>query len=179
MKRIVIIGSGGAGKSTLARQMGDILGVEVIHLDGLYWKPGWVNTPSDQWRTIVEGLLARESWVMDGNYSGTLDIRIPAADTIVYLDFATAVCVWRIFRRLIQYRHRQRPDMPPDCPEKVGWDFFLWVTCFRRQRRSKILRLIDEHSDGKRVVILRTPREAQQFLDELRAQRNIAARQAV
>jgi adenylate kinase family enzyme len=84
MKRIAIIGSCGAGKSTLARQMGTILGLEVIHLDSFFWKPGWVETPRVEWRSTVENLVKRETWIIDGNYGSTFDIRLEAADTIVF-----------------------------------------------------------------------------------------------
>lgn len=176
MKRIAIIGCGGGGKSTLARELGEILGIEVIHLDRLYWKPGWVMTPSDEWQAVVQGLIEGDSWVMDGNYSGTLDVRLPAADTIVYMDLPRRICVWRIFKRLFQYRRKQRPDMPPDCPEKIDWEFFLWVWHFRRQRKAKIMGLIEEHSEGKQVFMLRTPREVRRFVDRLRRAHTVATR---
>lgn len=169
MRRIVIIGSGGAGKSTLARELGEILDIEVIHLDRLYWNPGWVTTPHDEWQSVVEDLLRRDSWVMDGDYSGTLDIRIPAADTVIYMDLPRWISVWRIFKRWFQYRGRQRSDLSPGCLEKMDWEFFLWVWHFRRQRRGKILGLIERHGEGKKVFILRTPHEVERFLETARA----------
>ncbi|MHC0064340.1 hypothetical protein ACWATR_15805 [Nostoc sp. UIC 10890] len=87
MKKILIIGSGGAGKSTLARELGTILGLEVIHLDVWYWNPGWVETPKTKWQSIIQDLTLRESWIMDGNYSGTLDIRLSVADTVFFVKF--------------------------------------------------------------------------------------------
>src|SRR6266436_5243884 len=101
MKRVLIIGSGGAGKSTFARRLNNILNLGLIHLDTLYWNPGWVETPKPEWRAIVEGLLGKDSWIIDGNYSGTLDIRIAACDTIIFLDIGRATCAWRILKRLL------------------------------------------------------------------------------
>ncbi len=83
MRRVLVIGSGGAGKSTFARRLGDILQIDVIHLDTFYWRPGWVETPKPEWREIVLGLVQRESWIMDGNFSGTLEQRLEACDTVI------------------------------------------------------------------------------------------------
>lgn len=85
MRKVLVIGSGGAGKTTFAKRLSKILNIEVIHLDALYWNPGWVETPELEWRKIVEGLIVRDSWIMDGNYSGTLDLRIKACDTVIIL----------------------------------------------------------------------------------------------
>ena len=70
MTKIAIIGSGGSGKSVLARQLGDVLNIEVIHLDAVHWRPGWVEPPDDEWRETVESLVTGESWIIDGNYGG-------------------------------------------------------------------------------------------------------------
>src|SRR3982751_1716212 len=99
MKKILVIGSGGAGKSTFAQRLGAILKLEVIHLDSLYWSSGWVEMPKDEWRTMVDELLKKDSWIMDGNYGGTLDIRLEAADTVVFLDISRLICLWRILKR--------------------------------------------------------------------------------
>lgn len=71
MRRVLVIGCGGAGKSTLARQLGEATGLPVIHLDAHYWRPGWVETPKETWRAAVDELIAADAWIMDGNYSGT------------------------------------------------------------------------------------------------------------
>ncbi len=82
MKRIAIIGPGGAGKSTLARQIGAKTGLPVIHLDAHYWHEGWVETPKEEWAQAVRELAEGEAWVMDGNYGGTMEIRLPAAPAL-------------------------------------------------------------------------------------------------
>jgi adenylate kinase family enzyme len=84
MKRILILRSGGAGKSTLARSLGKSLNIEVIHLDRFYWHPDWVETPKVQWKQVVRDLLTRETWIMDSNYSSTLDMRLEVADTVIF-----------------------------------------------------------------------------------------------
>lgn len=164
MKRVLVIGSGGAGKSTFARRLGGRLGLEVIHLDVHYWKPGWVAPPEEEWRATVEELLRRDGWVMDGNYSGTLGARLAACDTVVFLDLPRAVCLWRVLKRLARYYHRWRPDMAEGCRESFDLEFIRWVWGYPRSSRPKVVRLLAEHGREKRVVRLRSSREAEEFL---------------
>jgi adenylate kinase family enzyme len=119
VKKILIIGSGGAGKSTLACELGTILGLEVIHLDAWYWNPGWVETPKAEWQNIIQDLTLRESWIMDGNYGGTLDVRLSVADTVIFLDFPRLLCLSRVIKRRFIYAGQSRPDMASDCPERL------------------------------------------------------------
>ena len=111
MKKVLVIGSGGAGKSTFATRLGELLGIEVIHLDQFYWRPGWVETPKSEWLETVERLVRKDSWIIDGNYSGSLEIRLAACDTVIFLDIARSVCVWRLLKRVVRYRKKNRQDM--------------------------------------------------------------------
>jgi adenylate kinase family enzyme len=86
MKKIILIGSGGSGKSTLARKLGDKLEIDVYHLDALFWKPNWEGAPKDEQRKVQNDLVKKEEWIIDGNYGGTMDIRLNAADTVIFLD---------------------------------------------------------------------------------------------
>jgi adenylate kinase family enzyme len=164
VKRVLVIGSGGAGKSTLARRLGERLSLEVIHLDAYHWRPGWVEPPKEEWNATVEELLRREAWVMDGNYSGTLDARLVACDTVVFLDLPRAVCLWRVMKRLAMYYHRRRPDMAEGCHESFDLEFIRWVWSYRKRSRPKVVRLLREHEREKRVVWLRSSAEAEEFL---------------
>ena len=165
MKRVLVIGSGGAGKSTFARRLGERLGLPVVHLDKVYWNAGWVETPKDEWRRKVEELCAGESWVMDGNYSGTLEIRLAACDSVVFLDLPRAVCAWRIVKRALIYRHRGRPDMAEGCQERLNAEFLLWVWNYRKRSRPKVLGRLAEQSDSKEIFILRSNAEVEKFLE--------------
>ncbi|HEX8559947.1 MAG TPA: DNA topology modulation protein [Pyrinomonadaceae bacterium] len=167
MRRILVIGSGGAGKSTLARRLGRRLGLEVLHLDAFFWRPGWVETPKDEWRRTVEGLCGREAWVMDGNFSGTLDVRLAACDTVVFLDLPRAVCLWRVLKRLAMYRNGRRPDMAEGCGERLDLKFLHWVWTFPSRSRPKVLARLAEMAAGKRVVRLRSDAEVERFLAEV------------
>lgn len=164
VRRILIIGAGGAGKSTLARRLGARLGIEVFHLDKLYWRPGWVETPKDEWLKTVEGLAARDSWIMDGNYSGTLEPRLARSDTVIFLDLPRPVCLWRIVRRRLNYHAATRPDMAEGCPEELNAEFVRWVWDYPRKSRPKILAALAAVRETKRIVRLRSRREVERFL---------------
>lgn len=170
MQRVAIIGPGGAGKSTLARRLGALTGLPIIHLDTEYWRPGWVATPEEEWAARVNELAARDSWIIDGNFGGTLQPRIERADTVVYLDFERRVYIWRVLKRRFQHRDRgrTRPDMAAGCEEKIDWAFLKWLWNYSATRRPEALRLLaDAAARGKQVAILRNDREVAAFLHAL------------
>lgn len=164
MHKVLIIGSGGAGKSTLARRLSQLLNLQVIHLDSLYWSPGWVEMPKSKWKETVEALLNQVSWIMDGNYSGTLDLRLKACDTIIFLDIARPICLWRLFKRQMRYRKKRRPDMAEGCPERFSLEFIAWVWNYRKRRRPKVIKMLIESSKSKQVIWLRSRAEVERFL---------------
>jgi adenylate kinase family enzyme len=164
MRKVLVIGSGGAGKSTFARRLGKLLDIEVIHLDALYWNEGWVETPKAAWAETVAELVKRDSWIMDGNYSGTFDIRLKACDAVVFLDMPRLLCLWRVLKRLMIYRNRTRPDMAVGCNEKFNWEFILWVWNYPKRTRPKIIDWIRENSGSKKVIRLRSPAEVEMYL---------------
>jgi adenylate kinase family enzyme len=167
MRRILVIGSGGAGKSTLAAQIGAALGLPVIHLDARFWRPGWVPTPAAEWRARIAELTARDAWVMDGNYGGTLDLRLAACDAVVFLDLPRWLCVGRVLRRWLRYAGRTRPDMSAGCPERLRWEFVRWVWDYPRTRRPDILRRLAALPPDRHVAVLTSRAAVARFLDGL------------
>lgn len=170
MKKILVIGSGGSGKSTFATRLGELLGIKVIHLDQLHWLPGWVEPSKADWAATVETLINGDAWVMDGNYSGTLERRLAACDTVVFLDLPTLVCLWRVLKRLARYRNKSRPDMAEGCREHFDLKFLLWVWSYRRRTRPKIVKLLNQY-EGKNVVWLRSSAEVNRYLQTQEAAR--------
>ncbi len=159
-----MIGSGGSGKTTFARALAEKAKLPLIHLDALYWSGGWTPTPNEKWDRVIEGLIARDEWVMDGNYGRTLPTRLAACDTVFFLDLPRYVCVWRVFRRWIVYRGRSRPDLAEGCPESLTWELVCWIWTYPRRRRPDILRRLSELSEGTRVTVLRSTEEVRQYL---------------
>ncbi len=163
MKRILVIGSGGAGKSTFARRLGDVTGIEVIHLDKLYWQTGWVETPKDVWLNTVENLLEKKSWILDGNFGGTVDLRIEACDTIVFLDLPKSVCLYRVVLRRIKFHNSNRPDMTVGCNEKIDLKFLGWIWNYRKQKQAEILEKLNRVKGQKNVYWLKSQKEIESF----------------
>jgi adenylate kinase family enzyme len=167
MQKILVIGSPGSGKSTLAVKLGKKLDLPVIHLDYNYWNPGWVETPEDKWNDIVTKLVSGDKWIIDGNFSRSFDIRFPAADTIIYLDFPTRICMWRIFKRIFNGYGKVRSDLGEGCPEKIDFVFFKWVWTFRKKHRPKTLKYLKDYSQSKVIITLSSSAQIDNFIQKL------------
>jgi adenylate kinase family enzyme len=163
MERVLVIGSGGAGKTTVARKLASVLQLPLIHLDAYYWNAGWVETPKDEWERRVQSFVSKPRWVMDGNYGGTLDLRLAACDTVVFLNMPRRVSLWRAFKRGMRYWGRTRPDVAPGCPERLTWSFLVWIWTYPARRRDNILRKLDALQNA-RVFVLSSQREVDEFL---------------
>jgi adenylate kinase family enzyme len=165
MRRVAVIGCAGAGKSTFAQRLGERLGIPVTHLDTLYWKPGWQETPKDEWAALMGELVTGESWLIDGNYGGTMGQRLMAADTVIYLDVPRRVCMWRVVKRWAMYRWQSRPDMADGCPERLDFKFLKWVWSYRANSRPATLSALDEKDrTGGKVFVLRSNGDIEEFL---------------
>ncbi|SFB99196.1 Adenylate kinase [Alkalibacterium subtropicum] len=168
MERIAIIGSSGAGKSTLARRLGEQTGLPVYHLDVLHWKPNWVLISKEDQRVIQKVLVKRPEWIIDGNYGGTLDIRIEAADTVIFLDFKRTLCLYRVMKRAFQYRNKRRPDMHEGNREHIDLAFYRWIWRFPLDQRPIIIDQLEQLSDETEVIWLRTPKDVEDFLNRVK-----------
>ena len=171
MERVLVIGSGGSGKTTLSLALAQVTGLPVVHLDQHFWGEGWAPTPAGAWLETVTELVGARRWIMDGNYGGTLQLRLEAADTIVFLDVPRLRCVWRVVKRALRYRGRNRPSLPPGCHERVTLAFLSWIWSYPARRRPGILARLDEVRHRKQVVVLRADEDVRRFLRLARAQR--------
>jgi adenylate kinase family enzyme len=149
MKRVVIMGRGASGKSILAMRLGEITRLPVIELDKLFWQPGLVPTPRDQWAVVQEKLVKEEGWIMDGDLGpyDAVDIRLRAADTIIVLDFSLVRCAWRALRR-----SRERAD------------FWRWLLTYRRRSRPQLMEAIATHAASADLHVLRNPGALRRFV---------------
>ncbi|MED4018890.1 MULTISPECIES: DNA topology modulation protein [Sutcliffiella] len=168
MKKIILIGSGGAGKSTLAKHLGEKLGIKVFHLDALLWKPNWVGVPREEQIQVQNELVKNEQWIIDGNYGATMDIRLQAADTIILLDYHRTICVYRAFKRMVKYRKKTRPDMGEGCEERIDFSFIKWIWNYPKTKRPEVINKLKQLSKEKNVIVLKTPRETRKFLQTLK-----------
>ncbi len=163
MQRILIIGSPGAGKSTLSHELGKRIGLPLHHLDRLFWLPGWVERDRDEGRAELAGILARDRWIIDGNYGSTLPMRVARADTVIWLDYPTWLCLSRAVRRRWHYRGATRPDMTEGCPERFDLEFMLYIANFRAAWQHRNAAALSDF--GGTVVRLRSPAETRAWLD--------------
>ncbi|CAM3947569.1 ATPase AAA [Pseudomonas reidholzensis] len=140
MQRIVILGNAGSGKSTLARAIGKRLALPVIHLDRLFWEPGWVEPDAEAFRSRVRHAVAPDAWVCEGNYARrTFDLRLPGADLVIWLDTPRATCLRRVVLRSVL--NKPRPDLADGCREKLDrafLTFLKFVWSFDREYRPGI-----------------------------------------
>lgn len=168
MQRIMIVGCSGSGKSTLSRKLGKALDLPVIHLDQHYFNPGWQPKADKEWEAIVADFARGERWLIDGNYSRTFQYRTPHADKIIFIDFPTWLCLWRVFKRTIFGLGRVRPDSAPGCPERFDLEFIQFVLGYRRRSRPKAMKLKEEYPD--KFLCLKSPKEVAAFLSTIENQ---------
>lgn len=167
MQRIVIVGSGGSGKSTLAEQMGVALGLDVVHLDRLLWKPGWVRLSPQEQEAVIVDAVSGPRWIVEGDHIRTQPMRFAASDTVIFLDFPRWVCFWRTVRRFALNYGKSRLGMAEGCPERLNWTLLKWVWRYPLDNRTQVVSNIEEYRAGRKVVILHSTKEVKQFLGQL------------
>ena len=165
MQRLLVIGSPGAGKSTLARALAARTGLPLVHLDQLHWLPGWTERNRDESRAELAGVLAQDRWIIDGNYGSILAMRLARADTVVWLDYPTHLCFWRVLKRWWRYRGTNRPDMTEGCPERLDPEFLWYVLTFRSAWQGRNAALLDGFQGN--IVRLQATAATRRWLDGL------------
>lgn len=167
MRRVLVLGSSGSGKSTFTGRLARALNVEAIHLDSHYWQPNWTATPPAEWQARVAELLERDAWVMDGNYPDLLKQRLAYADTVIFLDYPRLTCLWRCIRRYFRHRGRNRPELAPGCHEKIDWDFLKWIWFYPRDIKTRVWATLERYAGEVHVVRLRRDLDVARFLKGL------------
>jgi adenylate kinase family enzyme len=152
MKRVLILGRGASGKSTLGRRLGEITGLPVIELDKVFWRQGLVATPRDQWMAQEEKLIEKDGWIIDGDLGiyDAVEVRLRAADTIIFLDFSLFRCAWRA-----AWRSRERAD------------FWRGLLVYRFQSRPILMQAIARHAASAEFRVLRNPKALRKFVAEV------------
>ena len=166
MERILIIGCSGAGKSTLARKLGQLTGLPVVHLDSLFWKPGWVESSREELDARILAAMEDAQWILDGNYCRTLPMRLQRCDHVVFFDFPRWLCLWGVLKRVVSGYGRVRPDMPEGCPERFDWEFLVWIWNFPKNVRPRILLALENAPDIP-VTVLKNRRDGSKFLEQV------------
>ena len=152
MQHVVILGRGGAGKSTFANRLGGTTGLPVVELDKLFWQPGLIPTPRQHWIEAQRRLADQPRWIMDGdlgNYD-ELSVRLQAADTVLILDFSLRLCLMRAMRR-----------------SKERMDFWWWLITWRRIERPRIKRIVAQYAGHADVHVFSNPDQLEQYLSSI------------
>ncbi|MFT4758800.1 MAG: adenylate kinase family enzyme [Paraglaciecola sp.] len=168
MQKIMVIGSCGAGKSTLSKQIGELKKLPVIHLDLLYWKPNWIESTKEEFAAKQVVALAGKKWVIDGNYGGTMEVRLKRADAIVWLDLSIPLCFFRVLKRTLTNYGKTRSDMGEGCPERFDLEFLHYVLTFPFHARRRLVKHLKRKKEGQVVFHLKNRKEVKRFLEALR-----------
>ena len=167
MERVMIIGCGGAGKSTLARRLGEKTGLPVVHLDQIWWAPGnWQHTSREEFDARLMREMDRPRWILDGNYNRTMELRLNHCDTVIYLDMPRIVCLKNWIGRVIKNWGHARADMAQGCSEWFDPEMFRWIWKFNKQNRKRYYRLLSEVEEVD-IIILKNRRQVERYLQNL------------
>ena len=167
MERVIIIGCGGAGKSTLARKLGEKTGLPVVHLDQIWWEPGnWKHMEREAFDVRLRAELEKPRWILDGNFNRTLEARLAQCDTAIYLDYPRLLCLKNWIGRVIQNWGHARADMAEGCNEWFDPEMAKWIWQFNSKNRNRYYELLN-HAQGVQVHVFRSRRETERFLKNL------------
>lgn len=166
MQKILIIGSPGSGKSTFSKILSQKLNIPLVHLDSLFWKAGWVESEREEFDTLLLSELQKDKWIIDGNYSRTMEMRLKYADTVIFFDYNRFLCLWRVIKRVVINYGKVRFDMPKGCPERFDWEFLKYVYNFNSKQRADIYKKLSTNSNV-RVIIINNRKQFRKLEKEL------------
>jgi adenylate kinase family enzyme len=169
MRRVLVLGSSGSGKSTFARRLSQLTGLPMVSIDAIYWQPGWRPSDPDSFAISMTQAANEPSWIMDGNYlaGGAGALRRARADTVFWFDLPRWVCMCGIMFRIAGSYGRVRPEMAEGCPERIDAEFIRYVWTYRALQRPKLLRFLEE---------LRPDQDFVRFTSRVEAENHLASR---
>lgn len=166
LQRVAVVGCCGAGKSTFSMALSETNRLPLYHLDRVYLDSGWVMKPVQQAKEEASLIHREASWVIDGNYTSSMEERLAHADAVVFLDYSTPLCFFRVLKRTFKGHGKNRPDVSEGCLERFNIPFLLYVLRFRRNNRPRILHLLETARPG---LVIHRPKNPNQAAEVLRA----------
>lgn len=164
-RKIIIIGSPGSGKTTLAKAIGQKLSLPITHLDKLWWKDNWQHISREEFDEKLSHILQQKRYIIDGDYSRTLPMRLASCDTVIYLDFSRWVCIKSALLRIIKNHGISRSDMGPNCPEKLDLSFLTYIWNFNKNNRNTTYALLHQYNPPE-VYTIKKRRHLSKFIEE-------------
>ena len=159
LKKIIVIGCPGSGKSTVSRTLHNKTGIPLYHLDMMYWNADKTTVEKSVFLERLSVVLQKNEWIIDGNYGSTMELRMAACDTVIFLDYPLDVCLDGIRAR----RGKPRSDMPWIETEEDA-EFIEFIKSYNEQQKPKVLELLEKYSD-KNIVIFKSREQADAFLN--------------
>lgn len=166
MRKILIIGSPGSGKSTFCKRLSEKLNIPLVHLDQLFWKAGWVERSKEEFDKLLLNELEKDEWIIDGNYGRTLDVRLKYVDTVIFFDYNRFLCLWRVLKRVVRNYGKVRDDMAEGCQEHFDLEFLKYVYSFNDVQRESIYKKISTNH-MVRVIIIKKKKDFRKLEKEL------------
>jgi adenylate kinase family enzyme len=166
MRRVLVLGSSGSGKSTFATRLSQTAGLPIVSLDALFWQPGWRASDPVSFETRVMEAANEPAWIMDGNYlsQGAGALRRAVADTIFWFDLPRWVCISGVLLRIAKTHGQVRPEMAAGCPEKIDIAFFRYVWTYRQRQRPKQLEFFQGLRSDQTFIRFTRRSEADSYL---------------
>ena len=159
MKKVIVIGCPGSGKSTVSRALHNKTGIPLYHLDMMYWNADKTTVEKSVFLERLTAVLEKNKWIIDGNYASTMELRMAACDTVIFLDYPLYVCLDGIKER----HGKPRSDMPWIETEEDA-EFIEFIKSYNEQQKPKVLELLKKYSD-KNIIVLESREQADAFLN--------------
>ena len=159
MKKIIVIGCPGSGKSTISRALHNKTGIPLYHLDMMYWNADKTTVEKSVFLKWLSAVLEKDEWIIDGNYGSTMELRMAECDTVIFLDYPLEVCLGGIKER----RGKPRSDMPWIETEEDA-EFIEFIKNYEEQQKPKVLELLKKHSD-KNIIIFKSREQSDAFIN--------------
>ena len=170
MKRVLVIGKSGSGKTTFSKRLSELTSLPLVHLDGVYWYGEWQHLSREEFDRALQTELHKEEWILDGNFNRTIPERLKYCDTVFFFDVSTALCLWSVTKRVLQNSGKSRSDMGGNCPERLfdkrKFELYRAILNFNKNNQRRYYEMLSEASKVN-VVVFKSRKQADAYLTAL------------